>query len=162
MGEYIFDFGCYIIIMKNQAVMKKNILIVSALTAIFFSLTSCSGLLMSTDFGFDDYGPSYDYYWPNYGNIYNPPLGYYGPAWGAPIPPGPPVINRPVSRPLPPNGANRPNYVPSAPSNGNNQSRPPVSTSPSGQTRPGNMGMPSSNQNPQSKPASGNASQRGR
>lgn len=123
----------------------KKFIIAAAITAALTGMTSCTGLLMSSDFGFGDYGPSVDYYWPNYGNVYNPPLGYYGPAWGAPAPPPPPVVVKPAS---PPNGANRPNYTPSQPNQG--QSKPPmVTTTPSGQQRPGNMGQgpTQSNQN---------------
>ena len=116
--------------------MKKFIIAVAA-AATLAGMSSCTGLLMSSDFGFGDYGPSGDIYFPNYGNVYNPPLGYYGPAWGAPTPPPPPVVVKPAS---PPNGASRPNYTPSQPNQG--QSKPPmVDTTPSGQQRPGNMGQ---------------------
>jgi hypothetical protein len=114
--------------------MKRIYIIPALISAMTAGLASCSGWLMSSDFGFDDYGPSYDYYWPNYGNIYNPPLGYYGPGWD--VPPPRPIINRP--QPVPPNGANRPNFVPSKPS----APQRPVTTSPTGQPRPGNMGQP--------------------
>lgn len=115
----------------------KKFIIAAALAASLAGMTSCTGLLMSSDFGLGDYGPVDDYYWPNYGNIYNPPLGYYGPAWGAPTPPPPPPGG---GQPQRPNGANRPNYAPSQPSQGSSQ-RPVITTTPTGQQRPGNMGQ---------------------
>lgn len=122
--------------------MKHRPIILTVISVMAFGMVSCSGLLVSSDFGFDDYGPSYDYYWPNYGNIYNPPLGYYGPGWNTPPPP--PVIVRP-QKPQPPNGANRPNFIPSTPSAPSapapSQPSRPVMTTPTGQPRPGNMGQ---------------------
>lgn len=115
--------------------MKRNHVILILISSLSIGMMSCSGLLMSSDFGFDDYGPAYDSYWPYYGNIYNPPLGYYGPGWNTPPPP--PIINRP--QPQPPNGANRPNYIPSKPNNP--QPSRPIMTTPTGQPRPGNMGQ---------------------
>lgn len=141
--------------------MKKYILPIVIAMAAATGLSSCTGLLMSSDFGYDSYGPPSDYYWPNYGGIYNPPLGYYGPAWGVPVPPGPPYPAGPQLRPQQPqqpNGANRPNYVPSS---GQNQSKP-VTTTPTGAQRPGNMGQGPSHSTPSSSQPSGSGSHRGR
>lgn len=136
----------------------KKIIIAAALAMTLTGMTSCTGLLMSSDFGYDDYGPSVDYYWPNYGNIYNPPLGYYGPAWGTPSPP-PQVVVRPTA---PPNGANRPNYVPSQPNQGQNNQRPPVTTTPTGQQRPGNMGQGPAQTQPNQNNSGSSGTHRGR
>ncbi len=105
-------------------------IILPALTAI---MTSCSGMLMSTDFGIDDYGPSNNWYWSPYNGYFDGPTGFYGPTWGTPPPP-PPVVVMPPNRPNqtpPANGSNRPNTTPQ---------RPPASA-PSGTQRPGNMGQ---------------------
>ncbi|MDE6239005.1 MAG: hypothetical protein K2M54_03350 [Muribaculaceae bacterium] len=115
------------------------------LSGAIVGLSSCTGLMMSSDFGYDDYGPVYTGgYLPNYGIGYNPPLGYYGPAWNTPPPPPP------APAPSRPNGSNRPNYAPPQQSQPQQPSRPVQSTAPNGQQRPGNMGQPAPSGNNQS------------
>lgn len=116
-----------------------------ASAAAALTLTSCSGLLMTPDFGSDYYGPTNDWYWSPYNGYYNGLGGYLGPSWNTPPPPPPP------SRPLPPsasgnwhpnrpNGANRPNYIPdNKPSTDQHNNKP--ATAPNGAQRPGNMGQ---------------------
>lgn len=106
--------------------------------AFVFALASCGGMMLSTDFGIDDYVPADTWYWPNYGGFYYGPGAYWGPAWNLPPLPRPIYPDRPGFQPSsPPNSVNRPNFVPSGP----------VNTTPSGAERPGNMG-----QGPSSKP----------
>ncbi|MDE5553782.1 MAG: hypothetical protein K2J10_01190 [Muribaculaceae bacterium] len=130
--------------------MKGRLLVAATLVVALTGMTSCTGLMLSSDFGYDDYGPAYGgSYWPNYGIGYNPPLGYYGPAWNTPPPPPRPPQQRPPSKPQQPNGSNRPNYTPTQPSKPQ-PSKPAVSTTPDGQMRPGNMGQPAPSGNNQS------------
>lgn len=117
--------------------MKRNTIQTVIASIVILSLSSCSGMLLSTDFGFDDYGPNNGLYWPTYGSIYDGPGGFFGPAWNLtpPPPPRPVYPNRPrpgfnPSNP-PSNGANRPNFAPQQP----------TTTTPSGAQRPGNMGQ---------------------
>lgn len=114
--------------------MKQHGLIAAAIACSALLLSSCADMMLSSDFGLDDYYNGYNSPW-----YYNPygygPLngwgGFYGPDWPGvrPLPP----YNGPTFTPRPPaNGANRPNVPDSRP----------VISSPSGTQRPGNMGLP--------------------
>lgn len=150
-------------------IIKGKLLVAITLVGALTGMTSCTGMLVSSDFGYDDYGPAYGGgFWPNYGIGYNPPLGYYGPAWNNPLPSLPPQQQRPPQRP---NGSNRPNYTPpqpskpsqpSQPSKPQQPSKPAVSTTPDGQMRPGNMGQPAPSGNNQGNQSGSSGTHRGR
>lgn len=110
-------------------------------TAAAVALSSCTGMLMSTDFGIDDYGPN-NWYWSPYNGYYDGPGAWMGPSWNTPPPPRPtPVRPAPTPTPPPSNGANRPNTTPTRPSQS--------PTNPPASQRPGNMGQAPSQSNTQ-------------
>lgn len=125
--------------------MKRSNIIWALALCAAIALPSCTGLMMSTDFGYDDYGPSIDWYGPPYTGYYN---GLFGPSWTTPPPPPRPLPpansgnwqpNRPNGTNRP-NGANRPNFIPeNKPSSGGTGT--PPATAPNGTVRPGNMGQ---------------------
>lgn len=105
----------------------RRIVVIGALALIsVLALSSCTGMMMSTDFGYDDFYPGYNdynWYWNSYPYYSN---GFFGP-------PGPPP------RPRPPHDSG----VTGRPVTGGNpgQTHRPA-TAPSVSGRPGNMGQP--------------------
>ena len=117
--------------------MKRKSLFTICIAAVV-ALSSCTGMLMSTDFGIDDYGPANNWYWSPYNGYYDGPGAWMGPSWNTPPPPPRPAPVRPApSKPSPSqppsNGSNRPNTSPSRPSQS--------PTNPPASQRPGNMGQ---------------------
>ena len=110
--------------------MKRVILKCGVALASVIAMSSCADMMLSTDFGYDDFYPDYsDYNW--YWNSYP----YYNNGFFAAL------RMTEIRAPRPPQGS-APDYRPPTSGNPGYINRPPVTTEPNGVQRPGNMGRP--------------------